>query len=46
METENKKEKNNKWNEYGKNFQSKVKEYKDACEAQAAQISLLKEKIG
>lgn len=24
----------------------KVKEYKDACEAQAAQISLLKEKIG
>ena len=24
----------------------KVKEYKDACEAQTAQISLLKEKIG
>ena len=29
MESDNKKEKNNKWNEYGKNFQSKVKEYKE-----------------
>ncbi|WP_339063644.1 ATP-binding protein [Fusobacterium polymorphum] len=43
METENKKEKNNKWNEYGKNFQSKVKEYKENYELITSESSVEKD---